>query len=132
MVTTLAHLVASRSRVPHANIVPLQAASAIENLKMETPVKKLNFSQTDKENKPFDADLASLEAEMDAKHTEKTILKPTEAPQPPKEAQKAVVDLNADEPLLRENPNRFVMFPIQYHEVCDAPDTIPRVKWPTY
>lgn len=25
----------------------------------------------------------------------------------------------ADEPLLRENPNRFVLFPIKYHEVRD-------------
>lgn len=23
-----------------------------------------------------------------------------------------------DEPLLRENPNRFVLFPLKYHEVC--------------
>lgn len=25
---------------------------------------------------------------------------------------------NDDEPLLRENPNRFVLFPIKFHEVC--------------
>lgn len=33
-----------------------------------------------------------------------------------------------DEPLLRENPHRFVLFPIKYHEVssiCDAS----RVQW---
>jgi ribonucleoside-diphosphate reductase subunit M2 len=97
-----------------------QAASAIENLKMETPVKKLNFTESDKENKPFDADLATLEAQMDAKHTEKTIMtKPTEVPQPQKEAEKTVaaVKPEEDEPLLRENPNRFVLFPIQYHEI---------------
>ena len=27
----------------------------------------------------------------------------------------------ADEPLLQENPQRFVLFPIKYHEVRDAP-----------
>ncbi len=26
----------------------------------------------------------------------------------------------ADEPLLQENPQRFVLFPIKYHEVSDA------------
>jgi len=33
--------------------------------------------------------------------------------------------LNDDEPLLRENPNRFVLFPLKYHEVrdFDASDT---------
>jgi hypothetical protein len=104
-------------------MIRLQAASAIENLKMETPVKKLNFTESDKENKPFDADLSTLEAQMDAKHTEKIIMsKPTEAPQQQKEADKTVAIVNSveDEPLLRENPNRFVLFPIQYHEVCDA------------
>lgn len=109
------------------NMTPLQAASAIENLQMETPVKKLNFTESDKENKPFDADLATLEAQMDAKHTEKTIMsKPTEVSQPSKEAEKTVAAVNPveDEPLLRENPNRFVLFPIQYHEVCDASPTI--------
>lgn len=90
---------------------------------METPIKKLNFTESDKENNPFDADLATLEAQMDAKHTEKTIMsKPTEVSQPQKEAEKTVALVNSveDEPLLRENPNRFVLFPIQYHEVCDA------------
>lgn len=27
---------------------------------------------------------------------------------------------NDDEPLLRENPNRFVLFPIKFHEVCST------------
>lgn len=114
-----AHHVASR--VPHTNVSLLQAASAIENLKMESPVKKLNFAQTDKENKPFDDNLATLEAEMDAAQSqkEKSLVKPTETPQQPKE-EKAVINLNDDEPLLKENPNRFVLFPIQYHEVCDT------------
>lgn len=32
-------------------------------------------------------------------------------------AMEAVYDEKRDEPLLRENPNRFVMFPIQYHDI---------------
>ncbi|OIW33695.1 hypothetical protein CONLIGDRAFT_188187 [Coniochaeta ligniaria NRRL 30616] len=94
-----------------------QAAAAIESLKMESPIKKLNFSQADKENKPFDADLATPEAEIDAKHTEETsskaltqttqkVVEETPAPKP-----------EDDEPLLRENPGRFVLFPIKYHEI---------------
>lgn len=36
---------------------------------------------------------------------------------PEVDASKEDVD---DEPLLRENPNRFVLFPIKYHEVCPS------------
>jgi hypothetical protein len=31
----------------------------------------------------------------------------------------APVEGEADEPILKENPNRFVLFPIKYHEVRD-------------
>ena len=84
---------------------------------MESPVKKLSFTEADKENKPFDADLATLEAEIDAKHTDELsskalthttqkVVEETPAPNP-----------NDDEPLLADNPGRFVLFPIKYHEV---------------
>ena len=43
-------------------------------------------------------------------------VKPTEAPT----VASTVKDNEADEPLLQENPQRFVLFPIKYHEVCDA------------
>ncbi|KAK0723063.1 ribonucleotide reductase [Lasiosphaeria miniovina] len=94
-----------------------QAASAIESLKMESPIKKLNFSTTNRENKPFDSDVAALEAQMDAKHLAsktgevlkqeeaKVIVAPTTKPE------------EIDEPLLQENPQRFVLFPIKYHEI---------------
>ncbi|KAK3374944.1 ribonucleotide reductase [Podospora didyma] len=85
-----------------------QAASAIESFKMESPVKKLSFSPADKENKPFDGDFANLEAEIDAKHAEK---KDDAAVVPAAKSQLM------DEPLLQENPNRFVLFPIKYHEI---------------
>jgi len=87
-----------------------QAATAIENFSMESPVKKLDFSATNKENKTFDADLAALEAQIDAKHNESKM-----------EAQKAMATTTKpgqmDEPLLQENPQRFVLFPIKYHEI---------------
>lgn len=84
-----------------------QAASAFESLKMESPVKKLDFSG--KENAPFDAD-APVETEtqkpaMETKQVAKGGVAPT------------IKAEEADEPLLQENPNRFVLFPIKYHEV---------------
>ncbi|KAL2271899.1 hypothetical protein VTJ83DRAFT_1270 [Remersonia thermophila] len=91
-----------------------QAASAIENFKMESPVKKLDFSKSNKENAPFDADLATLEAEMDATHQKSAVTKkeePTPAVAP------TIKPEEADEPLLQENPQRFVLFPIKYHEI---------------
>lgn len=33
------------------------------------------------------------------------------------DAAKALAD---DEPILRANPRRFVLFPVKYHEVCDC------------
>jgi ribonucleoside-diphosphate reductase subunit M2 len=90
---------------------------------MESPVKKLDFVAPGKENKPFDVDLATLEAEIDAKHMEnKAAQEVTKAVAAPAKA-----DDLLDEPLLRENGQRFVLFPIKYHEVCDA--SCLRVKW---
>ncbi|KAI3343452.1 ribonucleoside-diphosphate reductase small subunit [Ustulina deusta] len=90
-----------------------KAASAMESLQMESPVKKLDFAASTKENAPFDADVHSLASQIDtnAPTTEK-----------PKEEPKAVVASGikaeeADEPLLQENPQRFVLFPIKYHEI---------------
>ncbi|CAM1502831.1 Fc.00g076070.m01.CDS01 [Cosmosporella sp. VM-42] len=94
-----------------------QAASAIENLKMESPVKKLNFDASNKENKPIldEATIAAMAAYADlkkkplaveeAKTEEKPAVAPTLRPE------------EADEPLLQENPQRFVLFPIKYHEI---------------
>ena len=75
-----------------------------------TPVKKINFEAADKENNPHDAPVV---VELDekkpivelAKKEQKTVVAPTIKPE------------EADEPLLQENPHRFVLFPIKYHEV---------------
>ncbi|KAF2646115.1 ribonucleoside-diphosphate reductase small chain [Massarina eburnea CBS 473.64] len=83
-----------------------KAASAIESLKMsDSPAKKLSFeSSANKENiyKPI-VGIPDLDAEEDASKKPATAetIKPEEA----------------DEPLLQENPHRFVMFPIKYHDV---------------
>ncbi|KAI1766348.1 small subunit of ribonucleotide reductase [Hypoxylon sp. FL1150] len=81
-----------------------KAASAIESLKMESPVKKLNLG---KENTNLDADVAN---EMESqKPVEKEQEKPSVAP--------TIKSEEADEPILQENPQRFVLFPIKYHEI---------------
>ncbi|KAK0385789.1 hypothetical protein NLU13_6966 [Sarocladium strictum] len=97
-----------------ADITPSkQAASAIESFKMDSPVKKLDFNQADKENNP-DASVATLAEQIDANH------KPAieETKQVEKKAETAVTKPDeSDEPLLQENPARFVLFPIKYHEI---------------
>jgi ribonucleoside-diphosphate reductase subunit M2 len=93
---------------------------------MESPIKKLNFDTTDKENQPIDETaLAALAEQIDAKQqvpVEKVKAEETQ------KVEKAVAPVAApaikpeevDEPLLQENPQRFVLFPIKYHEVRDA------------
>jgi ribonucleoside-diphosphate reductase subunit M2 len=76
---------------------------------VDSPVKKLSFDTTGKEN---------LKETVTQVHDEATKLvvekpkmeKPTVAP--------TIKPEEADEPLLQENPHRFVLFPIKYHEVC--------------
>ncbi|KEY64291.1 hypothetical protein S7711_06337 [Stachybotrys chartarum IBT 7711] len=102
-----------------AEITPSkQAANAIDSFKMESPVKKLDFGAADKENQPFDENtLADLEHQVEARHvkaveeTKKVEEKPIDA------VVSAIKAQEAEEPLLMENPQRFVLFPIKYHEI---------------
>lgn len=82
-----------------------QAASAIDTLKMsDSPAKKLNFASEDKENvyKP-------IVGIPDIKEVEDAPTKPATAV--------TIRPEEAHEPLLQENPHRFVLFPIKYHDV---------------
>ncbi|KAF7909869.1 uncharacterized protein EAF01_003587 [Botrytis porri] len=81
------------------------AASGIENMKMESPVKKINFAG--KENSAFDADAPIFEE----------VKKPIVEEQKVVAVAPGIKPEEADEPLLQENPNRFVLFPIKYHEI---------------
>ena len=87
----------------------------------ESPAKKLSFEPTGKENieslshNVDDFELKKPVTEV-IKTEEKLPVAPTIKPE------------EADEPLLRENPHRFVLFPIKYHEVSVATDAS-RVKW---
>ncbi|KAK7753518.1 Ribonucleotide-diphosphate reductase (RNR), small subunit [Diatrype stigma] len=89
-----------------------KVASGIEAFKMESPVKKLDFN-AGKENAPFDADLDTLSNQIES---QKPVAgKPTEEPKVA--VAPTIKPDEADEPLLQENPHRFVMFPIKYHEI---------------
>ena len=92
---------------------PEQAASSLENLKMQaSPVKKILFQPIGKENIAEDV---SIVDEL-VKKPDDEIVKKEEKP-----AVAPTIKLEeADEPILRENPHRFVLFPIKYHEVCNA------------
>jgi ribonucleoside-diphosphate reductase subunit M2 len=102
-----------------ANLGYSQAAAAIDNLKMESPVKKLDFAAANKENAE-PADIAATKTMVQEP------IKPVVAEAKPKEeAPKTTVahiikPEEADEPLLQENPQRFVLFPIKYHEVGNS------------
>lgn len=80
----------------------------------ESPVKKLNFETVGKENMPAEIpapiieDLTvqkSIVEAFDDKKKDTVVVAPT------------IKNQEADEPLLQENPHRFVLFPIKYHEV---------------
>jgi ribonucleoside-diphosphate reductase subunit M2 len=70
-----------------------------------SPAKKIDFASADKENvfRPIVGipDLDDEEDAADKKPTVASTIRPEEA----------------DEPLLQENPHRFVLFPIKYHDV---------------
>lgn len=81
----------------------------------DSPAKKLNFEPIGKENIPISApapimdDLnlkKSIVEKFDEKKQDKSAVAPT------------IKSEEAHEPLLQENPHRFVLFPIKYHEVC--------------
>ena len=81
---------------------------------MESPVKMQKISsEADKEN---------IEARYEADEVAVPIKGIPELPEEPEEATAPVVaetikDDEAGEPILQENPQRFVLFPIKYHEV---------------
>ncbi|CAO2655192.1 Nn.00g102560.m01.CDS01 [Neocucurbitaria sp. VM-36] len=82
-----------------------QAASAIDTLKMtDSPAKKLDFTSANKEN-TFKPIVGIPDLPEDDDSDKKASVAPTIRPE------------EAHEPLLQENPGRFVLFPIKYHDV---------------
>lgn len=88
----------------------MQATASLDTLNMDSsPAKKLDFASIDENGYEKAVPLVGLpelkkpatDAVEEAKNAVASTLKPSEA----------------SEPLLRENPNRFVLFPIKYNEV---------------
>ncbi|KAI4169998.1 MAG: hypothetical protein LQ348_007186 [Seirophora lacunosa] len=92
-----------------------QAASAVQNLKMlDSPAKKLNFHIADKENIMHGAPIVDdLDLDLDLKKPQVELVKLEEKPA----VAPGIKPEEANEPLLQENPQRFVLFPIKYHEI---------------
>jgi ribonucleoside-diphosphate reductase subunit M2 len=78
----------------------------------DSPVKKLNFEAAGKENLPFDTETPVV--------TEVALTKPVVEEVQVAKVAPTIKPEEMDEPLLQENPNRFVLFPIKYHEVSFA------------
>lgn len=104
-------------------------------MKMQSPVKKISFAG--KENAPFDIDAPVTEAtysktekvhkvDVSALQAENALLK-LELAKMKKGSVTTVAPTikleEMDEPLLQDNPQRFVLFPIKYHEVSLASPT---------
>jgi ribonucleoside-diphosphate reductase subunit M2 len=97
----------------NANLTLLfQAASAIESFTIESPMKKMQMDVVaNKENIQalYDADEVAVPIKGIPAFDE-----PTKPVEPVEDNNKLAYE---DEPLLRENSQRFVLFPIKYHEV---------------
>lgn len=77
---------------------------------IDSPTQKLNFESADKENAPDAIRVIKSNFKKPVVEAAKPVAAlPKVAP--------AIKDLEADEPLLQENPHRFVLFPLKYHEV---------------
>ena len=79
----------------------------------DSPAKKLDFEAVGKENIVQEVFIAnSKDSKSPILDEIKTEEKPAPVVAPTIKAEEA------NEPLLQENPHRFVLFPIKYHEVC--------------
>ena len=89
--------------------------NGIVNLKMgDSPIKKGNLDVLDKENVNNNNNnniLITPDDEPEKDESGSTVEKKAVVVAP------AIKAEEADEPLLQENPHRFVLFPIKYHEV---------------
>jgi len=80
----------------------------------DSPAKKLDFGVVDKENRPYDVDAPVVE---DIVTVHKPVVKEELQVAKPLTRVEEIAAMEADEPLLKENKRRFVLFPLQYHEV---------------
>jgi ribonucleoside-diphosphate reductase subunit M2 len=83
----------------------------------DSPAKKLSFEPANKENVPDTIGVIG----SDPKKPIVEAAKPAAAATP--KVAPSIKDLELGEPLLQENPHRFVLFPLKYHEVRSNPLT---------
>ena len=96
-------------------ILLIQAASKLEALKMDgSPMKNISLDHVGKENIPHA--LALSNEDFDGKIHFDEVPKKEQIQAPT--VSNGIKPEDSDEPLLQDNPNRFVLFPIKYHEVC--------------
>lgn len=76
----------------------------------DSPAKKLNFESLGKENVLQESLVVDHD---DLKKPQLDLAKTEEKPSTALD----IKAMEAEEPILKENPHRFVMFPIRYHEV---------------
>lgn len=91
----------------------------------DSPAKKLSFESVGKENVLANAPaIDDLDLKKPLLEVVKKEEKPSVAP--------TIKPSEADEPLLQENPHRFVLFPIKYHEVGDSRRVTRRVVYTNF
>ncbi|MCJ1266432.1 Ribonucleotide-diphosphate reductase (RNR), small subunit [Lobaria immixta] len=76
----------------------------------DSPAKKLDFEALGKENVLVEIPVVD---DIDLKKPQLDLVKTEEKPS----VALSIKAMEAEEPILKENPHRFVMFPIKYHEV---------------
>lgn len=76
----------------------------------DSPAKKINFESLGKENVLQETPVVD---DNDLKKPQLDLAKTEEKPS----IALSIKAMEAEEPILKENPHRFVMFPIKYHEV---------------
>lgn len=104
------------SHSTHRLTIEPQAASALESLKMESPLKKLQL--------PVEADKENINALYESDEVAIPIKGIPDFEVPVKETPavaEGIKEEEAMEPILQENAQRFVLFPIKYHEVRSYP-----------
>ena len=82
-----------------------QVAEGLESFAMESPIKKPVFVAENKEN--YESDEVAIPVKGIPLADEPAVA----------EAEVAAKEDDSIEPILQENANRFVLFPIKYHEV---------------
>ncbi|KAI7232287.1 Ribonucleoside-diphosphate reductase small, partial [Hortaea werneckii] len=95
-----------------------KAASAIENFQMESPAKKLQLQpESDKENVKSNAEDLRYQNDEVAIPIKGIPDLVEQADDKKPSVAEGIKEEEADEPILQENPHRFVLFPIKYHEI---------------